>query len=154
MTTHGIRTSAQPAAPTRPEDFAWLVDQFAEDAPGVTHALIVSLDGLQLAASRMVPRDLGDQLAALTAGLLSMADHGAALLDLGASEYMTIRLPRGHLLFMRAGESAGLAVAAAIGCDLRVVAYHMTQFVSAVGHAFTPHLRDGAYHVSGTQAPR
>src|SRR3954470_6575231 len=99
-------------APTQPpaggsQDCAWLIRQFADEVPGVTHALIVSLDGLQLAASRMVPRDLGDQLSALTAGLLSMADRSAALLDLGASEYMTIRLPRGHLLFMRIGESAG-----------------------------------------------
>jgi predicted regulator of Ras-like GTPase activity (Roadblock/LC7/MglB family) len=133
-------------------DFAWLVDQFVEAAPGVTHALVVSLDGLQLAASRMVPRDLGDQLAALTAGLLSMADRSASLLDLGDTEYMTIRLPHGHLLFIRVGESAGLAVAAAIGCDLRVVAYHMTQFVSAVGHVLTPQLRNELTHVSATSS--
>jgi predicted regulator of Ras-like GTPase activity (Roadblock/LC7/MglB family) len=154
MTADGIRTSANPAAIKGPADFAWLVDQFVEAAPGVTHALIVSLDGLQLAASRMVPRDLGDELAALTAGLLSMADRSASLLDLGASEYMTIRLPRGHLLFVRIGESAGLAVAAAVGCDLRVVAYHMTQFVGAVGHVLTPQLRNELSNLSDTQAPR
>jgi hypothetical protein len=154
MATDGIRTTAAPAVVQGPGDFAWLVDQFADETPGVTHALIVSLDGLQLAASRMVPRDLGDELAALTAGLLSMADRSAALLDLGASEYMTIRLPGGHLLFMRVGEAAGLAVAAAIGCDMRVVAYHMTQFVGAVGHVLTPHLRNQLTHLSATRAPR
>ncbi|WP_240943026.1 roadblock/LC7 domain-containing protein [Planosporangium thailandense] len=145
---------ATPQQPARgPQDCAWLVRQFAEEVPGVTHALIVSLDGLQLAASRMVPRDLGDQLAALTAGLLSMADRSAALLDLGESEYMTIRLPRGHLLFMRVGESAGLAVAATIGCDLRVVAYHMTQFVSAVGHVLTPQVRNEMHRITASQLP-
>lgn len=132
-------------------DCAWLIRQFADDVPGVTHALIVSLDGLQLAASRGVTRDLGDQLAALTAGLLSMADRSASLLDLGASEYLTVRLPRGHLLFMRVGESAGLAVAAAPGCDLRVVSYRMTQFVTAVWHALTPQARRDLHRLTTNQ---
>jgi predicted regulator of Ras-like GTPase activity (Roadblock/LC7/MglB family) len=153
MTPHGGGTAAQPHV-TAPQDCGWLIRQFAEEVPGVTHALIVSLDGLQLAASRTVPRDLGDQLAALTAGLLSMADRSGALLDLGTSEYVTIRLPRGHLLFMRVGDSAGLAVAAATGCDLRVVAYHMTQFVGAVGHVLTPQVRHEPHRISASQLPR
>lgn len=145
---------AQPAAVRGPQDFAWLVRQFADEVPGVTHALLVSQDGLQLATSSAVPRDLGDQLAALTAGLISMADRGAALLELGASEYMTVRLPRGYLLFMRVGELAGLAVATNAGCDLRVVAYHMTQFVTAVGHVLTPQMRTELHRISANQTPR
>jgi predicted regulator of Ras-like GTPase activity (Roadblock/LC7/MglB family) len=151
MTGHGRAASAQPAAVQGPQDFAWLIRQFADEVPGVTHALLVSLDGLQLVASSAVSRDTGDQLAALTAGLISMADRGAALLELGASEYMTIRLPRGHLLFMRVGESAGLAVAASAGCDLRVVAYHMTQFVGAVGHVLTPEVRSQLHRIAASQ---
>jgi hypothetical protein len=137
-----------------PQDFAWLISQFADEVPGVTHALIVSRDGLQLVASRSVPRDLGDQLAALTAGLISMADRSGALLDLGSSEYITIRLPLGHLLFMRVGDSAGLAVAATTGCDLRVVAYQMTQFVGAVAHLLTPQLRKELHGITISQRPR
>ncbi|WP_157739922.1 hypothetical protein [Micromonospora narathiwatensis] len=49
-----------------------------------------------------------------------MADHGAALLDLGASEYLTVRLPAGTCC------SCGSAVATAPGCDLRVVSYRLT----------------------------
>lgn len=146
--------AAQPAAVGAPKDFAWLVSQFADEVPGVTHVLVVSLDGLQLIASDTVPRDLGDQLAALTSGLLSIADRSGALLDLGASEYLTIRLPRGHLLFMRVGESAGLAVATSARCDLRVVAYHMTQFVGAVGHVLTPGMRSELHRQTASQSPR
>ncbi|RKR87940.1 hypothetical protein BDK92_2243 [Micromonospora pisi] len=130
-----------PAGVQAPQDFGWLLGRFATETAGVTHALLVSLDGLQLVASDMVSRDLGDQLAALTSGLISMADRSAALLDLGLSEYLTVRLPRGHLLFMRVGDSAGLAVAATSGCDLRVVAYQMTKFVGAVGHLLSPQVR-------------
>lgn len=151
--TRPLDARHQPAGHQSPPDCAWLVRQFADDVPGVTHAVLVSLDGLQLAASGRVPRDLGDQLAALTSGLLSIADRSAALLDLGASEYLTVRLPHGHLLFMRVGESAGLAVAATAGCDLRVVAYRMTQFVGAVRHALTPQVRSELHrHTAGQPA--
>jgi predicted regulator of Ras-like GTPase activity (Roadblock/LC7/MglB family) len=151
--TRPLDARHQPAVGQSPPDCAWLVRQFADDVPGVTHAVLVSLDGLQLAASGRVPRDLGDQLAALTSGLLSIADRSAALLDLGASEYLTVRLPHGHLLFMRVGESAGLAVAATAGCDLRVVAYRMTQFVGAVRHALTPQVRSELHrHTAGQPA--
>jgi predicted regulator of Ras-like GTPase activity (Roadblock/LC7/MglB family) len=149
-----ITNPAHSSGVRSPQDFAWLISQFADEVPGVTHALIVSRDGLQLVGSRGVNRDLGDQMAALTAGLISMADRSAALLELGASEYITIRLPRGHLLFMRVGEAAGLAVAAAAGCDLRVVAYQMTQFVGAVAHLLTPQLRRELHGLTISQRPR
>jgi predicted regulator of Ras-like GTPase activity (Roadblock/LC7/MglB family) len=145
-----VSTSSGGAADARtPADFEWLVNQFTEEVPGVLHALIVSLDGLQLVSSASLSRDLGDQMAALTAGLLSMADRAAALLSLGESEYLTVRLPLGHLLFMRVGESAGLAVVADAGCDLRVVAYQMTQFVGSVGHVLTPEVRAAVTGATG-----
>lgn len=141
------------AAARTPADFEWLVNQFTEEVPGVLHALIVSLDGLRLVSSASLSRDLGDQMAALTAGLLSMSDRAAALLSLGESEYLTVRLPLGHLLFMRVGESAGLAVVADASCDLRVVAYQMTQFVGSVGHVLTPDVRAAVAAATGAQSP-
>lgn len=130
-----------PSTTRTPQDFAWLIGQFAGDTPGVTHAVLLSTDGLQLVSSPSVDRDLGDQLAALTSGLLSMADRSGELLRLGAAEYLTVRLPKGHLLFTRVGDAAGLAVAAVAGCDLRIVAYEMTRFVGAVGHLLSPEIR-------------
>ncbi|HET9139391.1 roadblock/LC7 domain-containing protein [Actinophytocola sp.] len=124
-----------------PNDFAWLIEQFVTTVPGISHAIFVSLDGLQLVGSRGVGRDTGDRLAALTAGLLATADQAGMVLGMGVSEYLTVRLPSGHLLFMRVGDSAGLAVATLASCDLRVVAYHMTQFVASVGHLLTPPMR-------------
>ncbi|MFK3983642.1 roadblock/LC7 domain-containing protein [Micromonospora sp. NPDC050397] len=152
MTSPRSDVSRPPAGAHTHQEFAWLIGRFANETAGVTHALLVSLDGLQLVASEAVNRDLGDQLAALTSGLISMADRSAGLLNLGLSEYLTVRLPGGHLLFMRVGDSAGLAVAATSGCDLRVVAYQMTKFVGAVGHLLSPQVRGDLQRRTAGQA--
>ena len=68
------------ASARAPGDVTWLVRQFAADVPSVTHAVVVSLDGLQLAASGTVERDVGDQVAALSAALLSMGTRCGELL--------------------------------------------------------------------------
>jgi len=143
MSSYGVRPGDE-----LPTDAAWLIGQFVESVPGTTHAVIVSLDGLQLAAAGDVDRDLGDQLAALTAGLLSMASQGGVFLGLGGTEHLTVRYAGGHLLLMRAGEASGLAVAAATGADLRVIAYQMTQFVGSFGHALTTQVRSDL-HTAG-----
>jgi predicted regulator of Ras-like GTPase activity (Roadblock/LC7/MglB family) len=144
-------TTFQPMGSRGPQEFAWLIQQFVDETPDVMHALLVSLDGLQLVSSAGISRDMGDQLAALTAGLISMADRGASLLHLGAAEYLTIRLPRGHLLLMRVDMSAGLAVAVHPSSDLRTVAYRMTRLVGSVGHTLTPQLRSQLHRITATQ---
>ena len=152
MTTFGSGARLDGGIVHAPGDFGWLIEQFVAEVPGVTQALIVSLDGLQLVGSRNVGRDLGDQLAALTANLLATADQTGSILGMGASEYITVRLPMGYLLFMRVEESAGLAVATDQGCDLRVVAYHMTQLVGSVGHLLTPPVRAELHRMTASQA--
>lgn len=52
--------------------FNWLITEFVKEMPGVAHAVIVSADGLPLAYSQGFPRDRADQLAAITAGLISL----------------------------------------------------------------------------------
>jgi len=49
------------------QNFNWLVSAFVDRIPGVSHAAVVSSDGLLIALSQRIPRDAGDQLA---------ADHG------------------------------------------------------------------------------
>lgn len=122
-------------------DITWLLNDFVDKVHGVTHALITSSDGFSLTASAAVTADDAEQLAAITSGLLSLAGCGAALYDKGECEQIIIRLTRGYLLFMGIGTGAGLAVLTAPDCDMRVVAYEMTRFVTNAGHALTPELR-------------
>lgn len=132
---------------TEPDDkagsqsFRWLVDDFVDRVHGVTHALILSADGLPLAGSSSVSTDEAEQLAAISSGVLSLAHNSAALFNKGSCEQIIIRLSQGYFLFMGIGTGAVLAVLTSSEAQMRVVAYEMTQFVENTGHALTPEVR-------------
>lgn len=126
---------------SKQQNFSWLINDFVGKVHGVTHALIMSSDGFPLTASNAVSNDDAEQLAAISSGLLSLARNSAALFDKGTCEQIIIRLSQGYFLFMGIGSGAGLAVLTGPDCDMKVVAYEMTQFIANAGHALTPELR-------------
>lgn len=135
-------------------DFAWLLNDFVRKVHGVSHALIMSSDGFPLTASESVEHDDAEQLAAIASGLLSLAGSSAALFGKGACEQIIIRLTHGYFLFMGIGTGAGLAVLTKPECDMKVVAYEMTQFVTNAGHALTPEVRADLRRVLTARRPQ
>ena len=135
-------------------DITWLLNDFVDKVHGVTHALITSSDGFPLTASAAVESDDAEQLAAIASGLLSLAGSSAALYGKGSCEQIIIRLTHGYFLFMGIGTGAGLAVLTSPECDMRVVAYEMTQFVTNAGHALTPELRADLRRVLTARRPQ
>lgn len=123
------------------DDIGGRLDEFTANAPGVTHALVLSSDGLVLGASSAVDADRAEQLAAIASGLLSLGHHGADLFDKGRCEQVMLRLSRGHLLFVDITERAGLAVLTGPDADLRTVAYEMTAFADRAAERFAPQAR-------------
>ncbi|HEY0453877.1 roadblock/LC7 domain-containing protein [Actinophytocola sp.] len=140
--------------PHTASDITWLLNDFVDKVHGVSHALITSSDGFPLTASAAVQADDAEQLAAIASGLLSLAGSSAALYGKGACEQIIIRLTRGYFLFMGIGTGAGLAVLTGPECDMRVVAYEMTQFVTNAGHALTPELRANLRRVLTARRPQ
>ena len=128
--------------PRDPQDFGWLVDNFALSTPGVTHALIVSADGLPLIAAGGMSADLADPLAAMTSGIISLGNNIASKVGEAGCDQVMLKFPSGHFLFMSIGSLAGFAVLVREGANLGVVAHQMAQLVDAVGHVLTPQLRD------------
>lgn len=155
MTTASNPDSSQAgSATTSPPDFTWLLNDFVYKVHGVTHALIMSSDGFPLTASDAVGNDDAEQLAAIASGLLSLAGNSAALFGKGSCEQIIIRLTHGYFLFMGIGAGAGLAVLTGQDCDMRVVAYEMTQFVANAGHALTPEIRADLRRVLTARRPQ
>ena len=130
------------AVPHDPHDFGWVVDNFVRSTPGVSHALIVSADGLPLIAAGAMSADLADPLAAMTSGIISLGNNIASTVGEAGCDQVMLKFPSGHFLFMGIGQLAGFAVLVREGTNIGVVAHQMAQLVDAVGHVLTPQLRD------------
>jgi predicted regulator of Ras-like GTPase activity (Roadblock/LC7/MglB family) len=128
------------ASPTRGQ-LDWLLASFLRSTPGAVHALVVSGDGLRVAASEQVGSQLGDQLAAATSGLVSLANAAAQLVQLGSMTQTIVELSAGHLFVTQIGDGATLAVVASRECDMGMVGYEMTMLAAQAGHALTPTAR-------------
>lgn len=121
--------------------FGWLVDDFVNRVSGVAHALVVSAEGMPLAASAYLPRDRADQLAAVASGLVSLTQGAARCFDAGQVVQTVVEMERGIVLLMSISDGSSLAVLAAPGCDIGLVGYEMTLLVDRVGRQLTPGLR-------------
>ena len=121
--------------PPRPENsLDWLVSNFAREVPGVSHAVLVSVDGLLIAASEHLPPERADQLAAVSSGLASLASGAAQLFDGGQVLQSVVEMQNGYLLLMQVGDGSHLATLAATSCDIGQIGYEMAVLVERVGN--------------------
>ncbi len=126
-----------------PRSLDWLVSGFARDVPGVSHAIVVSADGLLSAASSHLPLDRADQLAAVTSGLASLSAGASRLFDGGAVLQSVVEMENGYLLLMGVGSGAYLAALAVAGCDIGQIGYEMATLVDRVGPTMDIAARSG-----------
>lgn len=134
--------------PRSPRDFGWLVNNFAASTPGVTHAVIVSSDGLLLLASGSMSPDVADPLSAMTSGMISLGHSIANLVGQSGCDQIMLKFPAGHFLFMAISDLAGLGVLVHDGSNLGMIAHRMAQLVESVGHVLTPQMRDDLRRLS------
>ena len=120
-------------APNPRSSLDWLVAKFAREVPGVSHAILVSADGLLMAASEHLPGERADQLAAVASGLASLSIGAAQLLDGGHVLQCVVEMEEGYLLLMRVGDGSNLATLAARNCDIGQIGYEMAVLVERVG---------------------
>ncbi|GAA3047361.1 roadblock/LC7 domain-containing protein [Actinokineospora globicatena] len=134
---------------SKPGQFGWLVNEFAERVSGVAHAVVVSADGLLLTSSARLPTDRADQLAAVASGLVSLTQGAARCFEAGAVKETVVEMERGIMLLMAISDGSCLAILAAPTCDIGQVAYEMTLLVDRVGQILTPELRAALQGTAG-----
>jgi predicted regulator of Ras-like GTPase activity (Roadblock/LC7/MglB family) len=122
-----------PPRPAQDKSLNWLVSNFAREVPGVSHAVLVSADGLLVAASEHLPTERADQLAAVSSGLASLSTGAAQLFDGGQVLQSVVEMENGYLLLMRVGDGSHLATLAASSCDIGQIGYEMAILVERVG---------------------
>jgi len=118
-------------------DWGYLLDQLCETR-GITHAVAVSADGLLVASSRGLFRDLADQVAAFTSGLESLTKGMAALMGAAPVQQTVVEMAGGHLVIMSIGDGSILTTLATADADMGQVAYEMAMLINRVGPALTP----------------
>ncbi|HEX9467387.1 MAG TPA: roadblock/LC7 domain-containing protein [Acidimicrobiia bacterium] len=118
----------------------WLVSSFVERVPGAREATVVSSDGLLIAASEGLDRSSADRLAAVAAGLLSIAKGGATPLGGGRVHEVIVEMEQAMLFVMRVSDTSVLAVTTGRPCDVGLVGYEMAVLVEKCAAALTPGL--------------
>jgi len=123
------------------QDLNWLVADFTARVAGVSHAIVVSADGVPLGVSEYIPEAFAGQFAAITCGLYSLMQGAARIFEAGEPAQALVEMETGLMIVMAVSDGSSLAVLAALDCDTDVVSYEMTLLVEAVGHVLTPALR-------------
>ena len=127
-------------------ELGWLLDSFADHTPDVSHAIAISTDGLLVAATRGLPPDRADQLAATGSGLVSLLRGAARFFDAGAVISNVTQMDGGFMFSMAFSDGASLLVLAAPACDVGQVSYEMTELANRIGDALTPAIRAAVAH--------
>jgi predicted regulator of Ras-like GTPase activity (Roadblock/LC7/MglB family) len=123
------------------QDLDWLITDFTSRVVDVAHAAVVSADGVPLAVSENIPGAFAEQLAAITAGLVSLMQGAARIFEAGQPTQALVEMDGGLMLVKAISDGSSLAVLAASDCDTDLISYEMTRMVEAVGEVLTPAVR-------------
>jgi len=114
-------------------DLAWLLDDLVTRVWQVKSAVVLSRDGLAMGSCTGLSREDADHLAAVASGLQSLAKGVGQQFGGGPVRQTVIEMESAFLFVTAAAEGSCLAVLAAAGVDLGLVAYEMAVLVKRVG---------------------
>jgi predicted regulator of Ras-like GTPase activity (Roadblock/LC7/MglB family) len=125
---------AEGGTPVR--DLAWLLDDLSDRVADFRRAVILSRDGLLIAASKDLSREDGEHLSAVAAAVQSLAAGTGDRFAAGRVRQTIIELEQGLFFLIAAGEGCCLAALCPAQADAGTVAYEMAMLVKRA----RPHL--------------
>ena len=120
--------------------FAWMLDTFVQQTPGVTDAVTVSADGLLMAMSESLDRAGAEQLAAIISGLTSLGHGTSACFGFGTLEQVIVAMEGGYLFVSSISDGSCLGVVATKRCNIGQVGHEAKSLVDRAGAVLTPDL--------------
>ena len=112
---------------------SWLLDNLVDQVEHVRQALLLSLDGLAVAASRGLSPEDTEHLSALAAGMQSLARGTGRHFGAGDVRQTIIEMESAFLFVMAAGKGTCLAVLTSAEANAGLIAYEMAMLVRRVG---------------------
>lgn len=122
-------------------DLGWLLDDLADRVEHLRQAVILSRDGLVVAASKSLGREDAEHLSALAAGVQSLARGAGAHFGAGGVQQIIIELERAFLFVTAAGQGSCLAVLCSADADPALIAYEMAMLAKRAGPHLSAHAR-------------
>jgi predicted regulator of Ras-like GTPase activity (Roadblock/LC7/MglB family) len=111
----------------------WLLDNFVDQVEHIQQALILSTDGLVVAASQGLAQEDGEHLSALAAGVQSLARGAGQHFHGGEVRQTIVEMEFAFLLVSAAGRGTCLAVLTSADPNVGLVAYEMAMLVRRMG---------------------
>jgi uncharacterized protein len=130
---------ARPALSAAANNFSWLIASFLQKTPGVEQGVIVSSDGILMAAASLDQRS-AERVAAIVTGMRSLADGASSLLLKGALQRVIIEMGTAFLIVAAISDGSALGIVCEKRADLGLISYEMTLLVDRVGTQLTPSL--------------
>jgi uncharacterized protein len=112
---------------------SWLLDNLVNQVEHVQQALILSRDGLMMAASQGLTPEDGEHLSALAAGLQSLARGTGRQFRGGEVRQTIIEMEFAFLFVIAAGRGTCLAVLTSAEPNVGLIAYEMAMLVRRMG---------------------
>lgn len=122
------------------QNLGWLVSDFVRATDGVTRAIAVSSDGLLIAASEDMTRDLADHLSAVVSGIVSLTQSAAGTHGFRGMKLVMIEMYDGFMMVTHMRDGSCLGVLAEEGCDIGLIGYEMAVLADRAGALLTPQL--------------
>lgn len=142
MNSDGGQAGGPPPASTQARNLNWLLSDFVEKTLSIEEAVAVSADGFLLAQSQGSKQEAVEQLAAIIAGLTSLARGASDIYDYGEVAQLIIEMRSGYFFVMSINDGSTFGVLANHDCDVGHVAYEMALLVERAGAVLTPALID------------
>ncbi|WP_255953803.1 roadblock/LC7 domain-containing protein [Streptomyces odontomachi] len=119
---------------TKSPDVSWILDELVK-APHARHAVLLSADGLQRAASQGVHTDMADRVSAIASGMQSLSRNGADFVSEQETAWQQtmVQFEDGFLFVIAAADGAYLVASAGPQVDISAFSYDMAKMVSRLG---------------------
>ena len=125
---------------TEVRDFNWVLNGFVDSTAGVTDAVVVSSDGLLMAASSSLDRADAEKVAAIISAFFSLGSSTAATFAFGNLNQVMVAMSRGFLFVSAISGGSCIGVVANHSCDIGLVGYQTALLVERAGPVLTPAL--------------
>ncbi len=124
-------------------DLNWLLDDMVARVAEADEAIVLSEDGLLMAASQGLNREDAEHLAAVAAGYQSLSRGAGRMFGGGPVRQTIVEMESAFLFVTAAGSGACLAVISAAESDIGLIAYEMAVLVQRVGAYLSTPQRSG-----------